>query len=297
MTAEILIGDHRTKRTFEAFQHWAYSSLASPFIRGGLVEYVVIQHLIDDDSAMDVFGRRIDMLTTETPTKEHLKTAFETYYSTQPSGDVFDLQVHWGLTFEIKTTANSTKWSLPRKKRWNLWNGRYSVNEMIFPAQYYILAHLSSEPRIEDGRVKLPDIDFFVQTGRHLDDVRPGARSISFDDFTNGLIPVKIGELAQEVHRLQIKEIRQVTQKFVGKPVRLSRNSGSPGSLVVPFYNPKGGIEIPPAYYIERPDRKWQLLDEVQFAWEDDAEVSWRDWEAVGFKYDACPNPGPRLHP
>ncbi|WP_208247811.1 hypothetical protein WGT02_28460 (plasmid) [Rhizobium sp. T1470] len=293
--AKIFIGDHGTNRTFDAFQQWAYSEIGSPFIRGGLVEYIVIQHI--RDNAEYIFAPRLEMMTNQVPKASHFETLFEKYYATQPGGDVYDLQVHWGTTIEIKSTAASANWRLPVKSRWNLWDGGYRNNEKIFPAQYYILGQMAAPPRLSGDDIIFPDMQFYVRSGRSLEELCAKEKLLdkrwwmTFKEFTKNVNPVTTDGLADELQAVQRIEIRSVIQKnsWEWQETFVPSNSSK---LRVPFRLEYGGEELPLGYYEQdEASLTWSLAKEIDFKWTRDISMSWRDWEAVGFKYDNSPKP------
>lgn len=288
--AKIFIGKHGTNRTFDGFQRWAYSEVASPFIKGGLVEYIVIQYI--RDHAAEIFSRRIEMMTNQAPKTADFEQLFETYYSTQPGGDVFDLQVHWGTTIEIKSTASPGKWRLPLKSRWNLWDRRYLNDEKIFPAQYYLLGKMESSPAMSGGNIIFPDVEFYVRSGRSLDKQYAENKShkkrmwMTYEEFTKGVTPVAIDGLATKLISVQAEEIGAVMRSSYWEwKSDFSPTNGS--TMRVPFKLEHEGDDLPLGYYEQNErTRKWTLTERIEFEWKEVTKMTLRDWEAVGFKYD-----------
>lgn len=297
--AKIYIGEHGTNRTFDAFQRWAYSEIASPFIRGGLVEYIVIQHI--RDNASDIFSERIKMTTNQVPKASDFEKLFETYYDTQPGGDVFDLQVHWGTTIEIKSTASPANWRLPLKSRWNLWDGGYRNDEKIFPAQYYVLGKMDTPPTLSGDDIVFPDMKFFVRSGRSLDKqcAKEGILEkrwwMTYPEFTKDVEPVAIEGLANRLKSVQAKDISKLVQRncWEWKSI-FTPSSGS--KLRVPFRLEHGGDDLPLGYYEQDEESlTWTLSEPINFEWKKDIRMTWREWEAVGFKYDNSLTPRNRF--
>ncbi|WP_460084785.1 hypothetical protein [Pseudomonas sp. H2_G03] len=92
--------DVGTAYTAKDFWTWAFSNMEVPVLRGVLIEYLVARHLIAHNDA--IVGDTVRSLTTETPGPGDLTKSIERFYRQQPHGDVFDLQLTWGVTLEIK---------------------------------------------------------------------------------------------------------------------------------------------------------------------------------------------------
>ncbi|MBB4116429.1 hypothetical protein FHT80_005803 [Rhizobium sp. BK226] len=105
-----------TKYDFISFWGWAYHNVDTPLLRGVLVEYLIVNFLIDH--ACRVVGPRIRLLTYDEPTQADLEKSLNPFYSYQPHGDLFDLQLHWGVTIEIKSTYNVETGSLKKTQWW-----------------------------------------------------------------------------------------------------------------------------------------------------------------------------------
>jgi hypothetical protein len=113
-----------TKYNFKSFWKWSYYNVDTPLLRGVLIEYLVVSTLLDHSAR--VVSKRISDLTHDTATQKALRKSLSPFYSYQPHGDLFDLQLHWGVTIEVKSTENletgrlhKTHWWGPINKRDN----------------------------------------------------------------------------------------------------------------------------------------------------------------------------------
>ncbi|MCI0998165.1 hypothetical protein HWD95_30130, partial [Pseudomonas corrugata] len=142
------MGDAITPYTANDFWQWAFSNMNVPVLRGVLIEYLVAKKLIAHCD--DIVGDTVRALTTYTPRKGDLTRSIEKHYQVQPHGDVFDLQLTWGVTLEIKSTASPDNWRLNKTCRWNIMQDR-NVNEVVLPTQFYIVVQKGPAASLNDS--------------------------------------------------------------------------------------------------------------------------------------------------
>lgn len=287
------LGPHDMGTNFRDFQRWAYSNIDTPVIRGQLIEFFLVQHL--RKHGFDIAASIIKKWTTDNPTADLLNQSTAPFYATQPHMDQFDLQLHWGLTYEFKTTDSSSTWTLNRTCRWNPFTGTHS-KQKIFPAQYYVLAFLQYEKHTKTRQFQFPEPTFYVKTGRQLDlDTKianPTAEhkkagkthynSIGFNPFTKGLQEVSFGELVQHLAALAIEEKDELIKKIDGnwKITPPERTSGKQNFIPVVFADGRC------AWYEEIGSKLIFSSDILSLPrWKSGVQAEWRDWESLGFRY------------
>ncbi|MDP9759361.1 MULTISPECIES: hypothetical protein [Agrobacterium] len=290
------IGGKRTKYSFVSFWKWSYYNVDTPLLRGVLIEYLVISILLEN--AARVVFKRVRDLTHDTITQKAIRKSLSPFYSYQPHGDVFDLQLHWGITIEIKSTENLETGRLHKTHWWGPINQRDNGSK-LFPAQYYILAELvapegSETEHHRKRKHELPEIRCYVCRGRDLEDASAENESISYSRWAEIAgkscsffeLPDVLGVLCDED-----------TDALTNDKVTLGWKIPRPSSNQTPL--PRGtdrvyapiareeGTEIKLAWWdiTETP----QELNAIPTPWRDGVKPDLRDWEAAGFKYERAP--------
>lgn len=293
------IGGVRTKYTFRSFWRWAYYNVDTPLLRGVLVEYILVRTLIDN--AATVVSNRISELTHDTPTQKALEKSLSPFYSYQPHGDLFDLQLHWGVTIEIKSTESlkggylhKTHWWGPLKKR--------DIGPKLFPAQYYILAELvtlegSEHERGRRRKTELPEIRCYICRGRDIENEAKEAGNESFSyakwrelagaSCSLSDLPASLGSLCNDdtvtLRRQKLKpDWKMPRPSFDGQPMHRDT-----GSVYVPIAYEDGTDMVLSWWDFTVEPKK---LDPIPYPWRCGIKPDLRDWEAAGFKYERAPN-------
>ncbi|WP_052497355.1 hypothetical protein [Pseudomonas fluorescens] len=262
------------------FWDWAFSNITTPVIRGVMIEFILARHLIDHVDDI-VLGRVLD-LTHQVPLPGQLAKSLAPFYSNQPHGDVFDLQLTWGVTIEIKSTSNRENWRLNKTCRWNMAKDKNKV-EKVFPAQYYILAVVEKDPEVSVTHLNLSEAEFYLCSGRTLDiNVEGPQKSVGFNKFSEISVRCGFSELVPVLHELQRQEHERVRNLLVPRwkqsrppsfhsnfmPLAVEANGKVTGAW---YQGGSGALSNPTA---------------IDVRWVDGANPDWRDWEAVGFKYE-----------
>lgn len=266
--------------TVEDFWSWAFSSITTPVIRGVMIEFILARYLIDN--ADKIVRKRVLDLSDQVPAEGQLSQSLAPFYSSQPHGDVFDLQLTWGVTIEIKSTSNPENWKLNKTCRWNMKQNKNKA-EKVFPAQYYILAVVENEPLASPTRLILRDAEFYLCSGRTLDSkVKQTQKSVGFNRFAALSKKCSFSELVDALHDLQDQEHQRVKKMlqpgwkqpkppdFISNynPLAVEAN----GSVTCGWYQNSNGTLINPA--------------PIAIKWNDGEKPDWRDWEAAGFKFE-----------
>lgn len=276
----LCIDQYLSPYRIQDFWHWAFSSITTPVIRGVMIEYIISQYLMDE--ADTIVLDRVKDLTRSNPAPGQIKQSLMAFYGTQPHGDVFDLQLTWGVTVELKSSSNTDNWRLHKTCRWNQAANK-NIREKVFPAQYYILAVMQAPPVIHSTTLDLAGLQFYVCSGRTLDEqVDARAASVGFSKFAKCSVKCDISQLARTLYDVQAKEHRRVRGllmpgwKIPSAPIaagtRLPLAIESASGVDCAWYEDDGA------------GLKW--LADIDVAWKPHARPDWRDWESAGFKYE-----------
>lgn len=285
MNKMFLFGEYHTEYSFENFIKWAYSQIDTPTIRGVLIEYLVVECLLKN--AVHIAGERIaEYEGCKKIDEKSFEKCLRKHYGYQPHGDIYDFQLHWGLTFEIKSTMSRKNWTLDKTCRWNVSDDKLTKAK-IFPAQYYILAEMPDQ-RAEntDGEINFGDVRFYVRTGRELDEITAkkkngaGSQWVTFLQFIRDTPSCSIAGLPDQVRDAINREIAIVNSKIrKGASLKSTKNEGMP--LVFETEVKKQILRR-----LAKTNDRWEVCGYRTNPWKKDEAVDWRDWEGAGFKYD-----------
>ncbi|MDB6442423.1 hypothetical protein PII47_03470 [Pseudomonas sp. 21TX0197] len=277
-------GDRVTPHTANDFWRWAFSNMNVPVLRGVLIEYLVAQKLIAHCD--DIVGDTVRALTTYTPGPGDLTRSIEKHYQVQPHGDVFDLQLSWGVTLEIKSTASPANWRLNKTCRWNIIEDK-NLKETVFPAQFYILAQMGPQVSFSDSALDLGAITFHVRTGEELERLAAGQQSLGFARFV-GDESARPGcgydQLPAVLLDLQTQRLQRVRKKL--RPDwKLVPRDGQDDFM--PLAVERDGKVEAWWYWQVEVEGKWTAvpIEPIESPWLPDETPGWRDWEAAGFAY------------
>lgn len=283
-------GESATPHTANDFWQWAFSNMDVPVLRGVLIEYLVATKLIAECDA--IVGKTVRRLTTYTPRKRDLTESISKYYQSQPHGDVFDLQLTWGTTVEIKSTASPANWRLNKTCRWNIIKNR-NIAEKIFPAQIYILAEMKSSIAFNDRALDVGNIVFHIRTGEELDKLALNQLSIGYSKFVGVESERRscgYDELANVLEELQAERLLAIEQKI--RPEWRLEGIQAKGTHLALAVETSGGVNAC-WYREEKQNNKYDYLpvgvgagvEMFESPWRDGVNPTWRDWEAAGFSY------------
>lgn len=258
-----------------------------------LVEYLIVNFLIDH--ACRVVGPRIRLLTYDQPTQADLEKSLNPFYSYQPHGDLFDLQLHWGVTIEVKSTYNIGTGSLRKTQWWGPIN-HADNGPKLFPAQYYILAEIPlpdrSLYRDQKNKSQMPAMTCHICRGRDLDEAAKNGRSIGFKKWRDlAKTSCNFFDLPTQLRKISTQDALDLENKLragwrISRPskgnVELERGERNFAPIAREL---DGGIETAWWDITDEPVK----LDGIKSPWTDDQLVDWRDWEAAGFKYERAP--------
>ncbi|TCD24483.1 hypothetical protein E0D86_04595 [Pseudomonas sp. IC_126] len=271
-------GDQKLPYSVDDFWNWAFSNITTPVIRGVMLEFILARYLMD--RVDDIVLERVLDLTCQKPHRGQLTKSLEPVYACQPHGDVFDLQLTWGVTIEIKSTSNRANWRLYKTCRWNSVQNKNKA-EKIFPAQYYILAVIEKDPNVSVIDVNLKDVEFYLCSGRTLDrHVSPSRKSVGYKKFSNLSIRCTFSDLVNTLYHLQRQEHERV---------RLLLAPGWKLPLPASFELKPLAVEASDtvtAIWHQDGDDTLLNATPIDVPWVEGVTPDWRDWEAAGFKYD-----------
>ncbi|KAF1027487.1 MAG: hypothetical protein GAK37_02429 [Pseudomonas sp.] len=264
----------------EEFWSWAFSSITTPVIRGVMVEFILAQHLIDQ--ADQIVRKRVLDLTHQVPALGQIAKGLRDTYGSQPHGDVFDLQLTWGVTIEIKSTSNRDTWRLNKTCRWNMAKDKNKA-EKIFPAQYYILAVVENDPQAGLTHLNLPDAEFYVCSGRTLDtNIKASQKSVGFSKFSKYSVRCDFRNLVPTLYELQRQEHERVSKLLIA-----GWKQPNPPSFTSTFYplavETNGAVTS--GWYAGSNGTVHNVMP-LHHPWAKGVTPDWRDWEAAGFKYE-----------
>ncbi|MET4733038.1 hypothetical protein ABIE64_001746 [Thalassospira sp. MBR-102] len=307
--AKLRINGQECERSFSDFIDWFYHRIDTPVLRGVVLEYLLIQRLIED--ADKIVSKRITSLTgAPEPTAKCLKDSLSRYYKFQPHGDVFDVQLHWGVTVEIKSTSDEEKWRLHKTSDWSIWTDK-NLKSKGFQAQYYIVAKLDKSPA-ERGCdfINFDKVEFYILSGRELDNRTAGKESIKLSDFTEGLQFCTLDDLAKVLGEIVDAEYKRIQKKFVPNWFISSPSRDKEATFIPLARQTRDGVDC--AWYKLPEDQKkidkakedlkktsdprirkeifeslWQRDREIVFPWQNDFDPCVRDWAVAGLVYVA----------
>jgi hypothetical protein len=264
----------------EDFWRWAYSFITTPVIRGVMIEFLLVRHLIDHVD--DIVLSRVHDLTCQSPQKGQLAESLKPFYSKQPHGDVFDLQLTWGVTVEIKSTSNRKNWRLNKTRRWNMAEDK-NKGEKVFPAQYYILAVVEKDPQEDGTHLNIPEAEFYLCSGRALDlKMKSSQKSVGFKRFSEISERCCFNDLVDKLYTLQHQEYQRVRKLLA--PDWKQSSPPSFNSNFIPLATEENG-KVTGAWY-QGKSGALSKRAAIDVRWVDGAKPDWRDWEAAGFKYE-----------
>lgn len=287
----ISIEGKSTGYSLGTFWEWAYSNIDVPLLRGVLVEYLIVQKLIDN--ALHIAGPRICALTHDTPKGDDLKKSLSPFYSYQMHGDWFDLQLHWGVTIEIKSTFDVSQGKVEKKEWWGPINGADKKGPKVFPAQYYILAEVEPKSERHHYGTNLPKMTCYVLRGRDLD--RAAVKncretsSVSFKIWTDIAQQCTFDDLPDVLCKMQEFDVKELQDKLrVGWKINRSSLHPVPEDKnVIPIAEQIAmGMHLRWVDMSDRDKDKHSDVGEICQPWKEGVSVDWRDWEAAGFRYE-----------
>lgn len=274
-------GEFATTYTASEFWCWAFSNMNVPVLRGVLIEYLVARNLIAECDS--IVGDTVRELTTYTPGPGDLARSIEHHYQIQPHGDVFDLQLTWGVTLEIKSTASPLNWRLNKTCRWNILKDK-NHTESVFPAQFYILAVMDSSLSFNESTLNLGSVAFHIRTGRELEALTGKQQSLGFAKFVGNKDDSRsccYDQLASTLRGLQKKQLERIREKL--RPGwKLSPVPGLNNLLPLAVEN-SGGVQA--GWYVVHKPGRARLVTRIEDPWCLGAAPDWRDWEAAGFAF------------
>ncbi|MFJ4142714.1 MafI family immunity protein [Pseudomonas sp. NPDC089734] len=280
-------GNATTPYTANDFWGWAFSNMNVAVLRGVLIEYLVAKSLIA--KCDHIVGDTVRALTTNTPQEGDLTRSIEKHYQVQPHGDVFDLQLTWGVTLEIKSTASPQNWRLNKTCRWNIMEDK-NLWEQVFPAQFYILAHIDSDISFNENDLDLGSVTFHVRTGRELDALTGTNKSVGFSRFVGDETNrpgYRFDELPDVLKKLQAERLESV-QKHILPGWKMAPVPGTENYNMLPLaIEGEDGTDTFWCREVKLDKGVWRCIpiDPIPSPWKAGFVPDWRDWEAAGFSY------------
>lgn len=269
------LGTIQTPYKASGFWGWAFSNMSVPMLRGVLIEYILVQHFIENIDYL--VGHTVRTLTTWHPDKGDLEKSIRQHYASQPHGDVFDLQLTWGTTCEFKTTRAPKTWSISKTTYWNPLKDA-NCWTYGFPAQIYILAVLESEAKLTGNVLDLGALNFYIRTGRELDKSVGKRQSARFSDFSeNQPVTCTFNDLIEKIAEIQKTRLTEILEKI--EPGWKLDHSAYPNAYPLAVAFPD---RVQAGFYEK--DTK-ELIEVINVPWRTSTKPSWRDWEQVGFQY------------
>lgn len=269
---------HDTQRSATQFWQWAFSDTQDPMLRGLLVEYLVCQHLIDH--AEHIAGPQVRRFTQDDPYRGNLTRSLRRSFEFQHAGDVTDLQLTWGLTVEIKSTATQ-RWSLKKTQCWNWLTGR-NLSRKAFQANLYILAELNGTPQESGGKLDLGETRFHVLSREDLEELAGNRNQVGYKAYVQRSEEHKQScdyqQLPGVVQRLAHARFKQACASVAAHWRLPDRPSGNAYPLAVQ----RNGV-IEAGYYC---GEERTLLMPFTVAWQNGFTPDWKAWEALGMRFE-----------
>lgn len=218
--------------------------------------------------AEQIAGCLVERFTRQNPYPDHLSKSLSKSFEQQHQGDVFDLQLTWGLTIEIKSTASPKSWRLGQTACWNLLQDR-NLKRKGFQAHYYILAELSQPLREEQGAIVFDDTRFHVLSRQDLETLAGDKGYVTFKQFT----------------RLSLS--RQQTCTYPYLPSTLQALVKQRLALAHPRGEPGWKLPLPPEpeAFPLAVETKGRILQRIPVLWSPGVEPTWNDGELIGLRY------------
>ncbi|ASE22713.1 hypothetical protein D3X12_24560 [Pseudomonas protegens] len=260
------------------FWSWAFSNARDPFLRGVLIEYLLCQHLISH--AEEIAGKLVEHFTFQNPYPDNLSKSLRKSFEFQHQGDVFDLQLTWGLTIEIKSTASPKHWRINKTSYWNLLLDK-NLKRKGFQAHYYVLAELTQSPRTDQGALTFENIRFHLLSRDDLEALAGTKNHVTFDQFSSlslaqkqtcdyQQLPFRLKALVNRRFALSLNQIER------GWKIPLPRVRGA-----FPLAVEKDGV-IHAGYYCGTSKKP---LNRFDVPWRKGFTPTWKDWESVGLRF------------
>ncbi len=301
-STNFFLGSHDTQMNFEDYKNWAFSNVHTPVIRGSIIEFLLVRHL--RERSHRIAGPTISKWTHDDSSGGKLNASTDPIYKNQPHMDTFDLQLHWGLTYELKSTDSPQNWTLPRTCRWSPFKRTHS-SERVFPAQYYVLTLFKYDESEYNRELNFPDPVFYIKTGHQLDidtkippekqtaeNLKLGKthyNSIGFNNFVRNSIESSLDKIDVVLSRLALKEMVK-QESNISEPWKIDqlerrqenrRDTSEEKRNFIPFAFADGKC----AWFEEVDGRLTQVKSISPPKWQREAEIGWRDWESVGFRF------------
>ncbi|SPO55682.1 conserved protein of unknown function [Pseudomonas sp. JV551A1] len=269
------------------FYQWALSNIRYPLIRGVLVEYLLSKYI--RRHAPFIARPAINKLTWQDATVPAYRASLAEHNQTQKHGDFMDLQLHWGLHFELKSTMKGARSYISKTRFYDpihLFNSTRS--EFVCP--FYIFCEMPEFPALIGKTLLFKGMRCYVIKGEDLEQLRyTPSKGVSYQTIFRSTRVVKctIEELPHVLRDLV--DARVTAVQGLLRPGWTMRPP-APGRSTMPLALETDGEVIAGYWNAETKGRE----SDMNAIWRDGACPTWRDWEAAGFHYAEAPPSQPR---
>lgn len=263
--------------TAGGFWQWAMSNMHYPLLRGVLMEYLLSSHI--RSHAHIIAKPAINNLTKYSAEAKGYKESLNRSNEYQHHGDFTDLQLHWGLHFELKSTVKGATSHIAKTRFYNPVD-KSNSKRTEFVCPFYIFCELSQQPEIIDNTLTFEGLTCYVIRGEDIETLPySGISGVSYKTiFDSGLTrKCSIAELPKALEGLVSERVDAVRKKLKADWVMPSQVS----EKLMPLALAKNGT-VSAGYW--NPDSA-RLLSNMTDIWADGITPTWRDWEAAGFHY------------
>ncbi|EJM56185.1 hypothetical protein [Pseudomonas sp. GM48] len=277
------LGSVEIDGTAANFYQWALSNPKYPLIRGVLVEYMLSTYIRSHGNR--IAKPAINELTHEKADGQSYKDSLDDDNQSQRHGDFTDLQLHWGLHFELKSTVRDAR-SYIAKTRFYDPIHYHSSSRKEFVCPFYIFFEMARPPEVIGNTLVFEELAVYVIKGEDLERLEHTARKgVSYKTIFNSDLTVqcRIEDLPQTLEELVVARVKSVQEKLTpGWKIPLGH-----GNVLWPLALEVDG-NVQAGYWNRLNHRLFE--DMTKNVWKDGIKPSWRDWEAAGFHYAVQPS-------
>lgn len=265
------------------FYQWALSNIRQPLIRGVLVEYLLSKHIRKHASL--IARPAINRLTWQDASVPAYQASLAEHNQTQKHGDFMDLQLHWGLHFELKSTIRGAR-SYIAKTRFYDPIHCFNSTRSAFVCPFYIFCEMPEFPELIDNTLLFKGLQCYVIKGEDLEQLRYSKKKgVSYKTIFGSSRAV----------RCSVEELPLILRVLVDVRVTAVQGLLRPGWAMQP---PQLGLPVMPlaletegqvfaGYWNEESQMRESDMNTI---WRAGVRPSWRDWEAAGFHYAQTPS-------
>lgn len=263
------------------FWKWAMSNMHYPLLRGVLMEYLLNSYI--RSNAHMIAKPAINNLTKYSAEAQGYTDSLNRSNEYQHHGDFTDLQLHWGLHFELKSTVKGASSYIAKTRFYNPADKNNSKRtEFVCP--FYIFCELPQQPEIIGNTLTFNGLTCYVIRGEDLETLPySGRKGVSYKTIFSSCL----------TKQCTIAELPKVLEGLVSRRVNAVRKKLRT-DWVMPPLSPKKLMPLALAQNDKVSAGYWnpdsaRLHTNMTDIWAEGITPTWRDWEAAGFQYAERP--------